>query len=79
MLERHDYDVNDKAHAVTGRGVLWAAALGEVGVHALLSYHCCGPAFDTIPRRTDKNICRFFGAPPAGAFLITGESALLLP
>ena len=37
---------------------------------SLPPYHCCRPAFEVrlhpgiIPRRTDKNVCRFFGAPP---------------
>ena len=35
-------------------------------------YHCCGPAFDSIPGltsgRTDKNLCRCFGAPALPGF-----------
>jgi hypothetical protein len=46
-------------------------------ITAYYLYHCavCGPTFGSIRpggRRTDKNICRVFGAPACrGFFLIT--------
>ena len=39
------------------------------GDAALVRYHCCRPAFrHHPPGRTDKNLCRCFGASAAGVF-----------